>query len=666
LAIRYYRKPPRMFLQNNGSVLKNHVVTQVRDIINEYLDAGFIGRAKEMPYCILPLQLKESATKVSLIYDMSPLNEYVEKSKFKLEGWEEMFHYSANSSWAIKFDLKKFYYNIDVNTAFKTYFGFMYQMKNGEPPTTFIWNTLPYGYTRAPFIARQLLKPLIAKWRKYGINIVVFYDDGMAVSHDKMLLQKMSILIHCDLVNAGLVPGIGKCNWEPVQIVDWNGLTFNFIDRGISIMKRRIESTQENLTTVLEKWPNVTYREVSKTVGQIMSMHPVFDGTEQIKTRMLQTFVNIRHYRNESWDSLISADYKPLYQFAKDEITDWQQRLVARNFRLFEKPVPNAVAWVDASDFAIGGLLAKISNTLRSPVTVDNWLLTDYGAYRRVNNRAKMQVDLIPWSTQYTVRDEFDMDPQKIEKLCVVHRNLTYAERVVDSNERELLAAVQLLKSCRGALKNSNITLHFDNLNASIICKKGSPKPRLQKYAVEILEICEKLNCKLNPVWIPRDLNNVADIISKTMDYDDYAVKNEFFLHVQRECEKKFVTDCFANTENAKTRRFFSLSYCPKTAGVDAFAYNWKLSGFCWVFPPPRMVGQVLTHAKNCGAEMVILVPQWKNSYFYTLLLHIDEKYVKKVMIFDGSGIFLDGADKSSYFGSNFRGFVECWWLNFY
>jgi hypothetical protein len=203
-------------------------------------------------------------------------------------------------------------------------------------------------------------------------------------------------------------------------------------------------------------------------------------------------------------------------------------------------------------------------------------------------------------------------------------------------------------------------------MNASIICKKGSNKPRLQKYAVQVVDLCEKINCTLNTVWIPRDLNNVADIISKTVDYDDYSVRNSFFLHVQKECGKKFVTDCFANSENAKLDIFFSLNYCPKTSGVDAFAYNWKYCGFCWVFTAPKLIGKAVNHTKNCSAEMVILVPQWKNAYYYPLLKEIDKKYVKRVMEFDGKNIFEDGSDKSSYFGKNFRGYVECWWLNFF
>jgi hypothetical protein len=60
-----------------------------------------------------------------LSYDMSILNDYVEKNKFKLESWEEMFNYSIDVNFAIKFDLKKFHHEIVIN---EKYFGFMYKM----------------------------------------------------------------------------------------------------------------------------------------------------------------------------------------------------------------------------------------------------------------------------------------------------------------------------------------------------------------------------------------------------------------------------------------------------------------------------------------------------------------------------------------------------------
>ena len=91
----------------------------------------------------------------------------------------------------------------------------------------FVWQTLLYGYTRALYIVRSLMKSLIAKWRKLGAHVIVFYDDGMAVAKCPKFLEKVSIEMQGDLLMAGLVPGVDKCVWDPTEVVNWNGLVFD-------------------------------------------------------------------------------------------------------------------------------------------------------------------------------------------------------------------------------------------------------------------------------------------------------------------------------------------------------------------------------------------------------------------------------------------------------
>jgi hypothetical protein len=596
---------------------------------------------------------------------MSPLNIYVEKSKFKLEGWEEMLDFSVNANYAIKFDIKKFYHGLSIHQSNRKYFGFMYQLEKGGEPEMFVWKTMPYGYTRAPYLARNLMKPLVAKWRSIGLNIVVFYDDGMAVHSDFDKLEQLATVVHVDLIKAGLIPGINKCIWSPVPIVDWNGLRFDLMRKKLAIMEHRITATLQTAVELKNTWPEVTFRGVAKLVGQINSMHPVLQGTEQLKTRNLQTIVNIRNYKNLSWDDRITADFDVIFNVAYNEINFWLDNLVRLNTRQFTPKVPQIVAWVDASDYAIAGIAAKISDVKAVPVTADNWLLDPELAYRRVSNCAQLQVADLPWSTRNNIitRDKFDLDPITVDKMVYCHRNLKYYERVTDSNERELLAAVELIDNCSDYFKNSIVTLHFDNLNASIICQKGSGKIRLQKYSEKLFSITTTNNIELRPVWIPRDLNNLADMLSKTIDYEDYAIADWFFKSLCKEMGVEPDIDCFANSENKKTEKFFSLSYCKNTSGVDCFNYNWRNYGICWLFPPPRLVGKVLNYVKACKANAILLVPQWKNAYFYTILKEF-EKYTVKKAVYNGENVFVEGVDAGSHFGKNYRGNVEVYHLN--
>jgi hypothetical protein len=102
-------------LPNNKSAASSQAVPTVRLILQEYLSYGFVKKVDAIPYCVMPLQIKETGGKTALIYDMSVLNDYVDTASFKLEGWEEMVQYAKNAKWAIKFDLKKFYHEIDID-----------------------------------------------------------------------------------------------------------------------------------------------------------------------------------------------------------------------------------------------------------------------------------------------------------------------------------------------------------------------------------------------------------------------------------------------------------------------------------------------------------------------------------------------------------------------
>jgi hypothetical protein len=132
------------------------------------------------------------------------------------------------------------------------------------------------------------------------------------------------------------VPGVTKCIWNPVSNVQWNGLLFDFERFGIAVLDHRIEHTIEKASYLLNNWPAVTFREVSQFLGQLNSMHPVLKGLSTLRLKYLQTFVNLRHFQNMSWDRKIVTDVPALFEKAKEEILFWNENLVGLNFR----PVP--------------------------------------------------------------------------------------------------------------------------------------------------------------------------------------------------------------------------------------------------------------------------------------------------------------------------------------
>ena len=62
----------------------------------------------------------------------------------------------------------------------------------------------------------------------------------------------------------------------------------------------------------------------------------------------------------------------------------------------------------------------------------------------------------------------------------------------------------------------------------------GSSKPELHKIALEIFQFCHDNKIKLLPEWVPRNLNTQADVVSKSVDFDDWRTTREFFEYLNR------------------------------------------------------------------------------------------------------------------------------------
>jgi Reverse transcriptase (RNA-dependent DNA polymerase) len=668
VKVPFLSEPPRIFLTNNKSAVQSQNVDWVRSTITEYIDYGFILPVDTVPHCVMPLQVKTGTTKNSLIYDMTAMNAYVDTNKFSLESWPEMIAYARTAEFGIKFDLKKYYHEIDLHPDFFKYFGFSYVLEDNADPQFFVWTTLPFGYNRAPYIARSIMKPLISKWRSLGAQCVIFYDDGMCVHNDKILLRKLALQIQCDLLRAGLLPGIEKCVWEPVPVLDWNGLRFDFGAGGIAILPDRIDKLFEQLNELLHQWPDVTYRDLARLVGRIMSMAPVFGGLVQIRTKMSQTFVNIRHFNEYDWDTKIFSNFGPLYTETFAEFLFWKDYIHSNNFTSFRHKAIHWTGWTDASSHAVAGIaLEHEGPTFIGPLTADNLLINPQTNKFVLNYYKRLNTEILPWSGIQNMvrRDRFDVDPAQVANLKIVRRSLTEREKKTDSNERELLAIVHLLQSLLPKFRGKSVKLHVDNANAADIIMTGSNKPRLHFYARLVSDLCVQNDIVLDVSWIPRSLNNVADIVSKTYDGESYSVTDSFYHTVVQDFGQVPNLDPLADNTNCKTPRFFSKLPCPHTLGVDAFQYYWGPPNICWLFPPPKMVVKVLTKLQFDKGEGLLLIPQWKNAHFYPSLRGLALKYVIKKLSYDGSNIFLPGDDPTSFFGPMYKGNVEVWHLKF-
>ena len=78
-------------------------------------------------------------------------------------------------------------------------------------------------------------------------------------------------------------------------------------------------------------------------------------------------------------------------------------------------------------------------------------------------------------------------------------------------------------------LKNIRVRWFTDNQNVARILLVGSKKPLLHALAVKVFSLSVQNNIKLEPEWIPRDLIERADALSRIIDYDDWMLNPVVF-----------------------------------------------------------------------------------------------------------------------------------------
>ena len=300
---------------------------------------------------------------------------------------------------------------------------------------------------------------------------------------------------------------------------------------------------------------NASAKQIASVVGKIISMSVALGPVSRLMTRSLYALLNSRR----SWfDSLcITKEAEEELQFWYRSITDYNVQNIWRS------PSAVRVVYSDASGIGFGG---------------------------------------------YTV----EHGPQ------VAHGQWTEWEAQQSSTWRELKAVLNVLQSLAAQLQSERVRWFTDNQNVVRIVLNGSRDPVLQKLALAVFHVCVAYNITIEPEWIPREQNEVANYISKIVDYDDWMIHPDIFAHLDHVWGPHTV-DRFANINNRQMRRFDSRFWNPETEAVDTFTVDWESENNWWC-PPIGLIPRLIQHARNTKAEGILIIPCWPSAAFWSLL----------------------------------------------
>ncbi|VDI46194.1 Hypothetical predicted protein [Mytilus galloprovincialis] len=91
----------------------------------------------------------------------------------------------------------------------------------------FVFNVLPFGIASAGHIFTKVLKEVVKYWRKQGLKIIMYLDDGLGGASDLVSSKRASDYIRKSLSDFGFLIAEDKCIWYPQQNLIWIGLVWD-------------------------------------------------------------------------------------------------------------------------------------------------------------------------------------------------------------------------------------------------------------------------------------------------------------------------------------------------------------------------------------------------------------------------------------------------------
>ena len=110
---------------------------------------------------------------------------------------------------------------------------------------------MPFGLSVDPFIFTKIQKALTKHWRRQGIHIFTYLDDGAGADSDFSEAQQVSDMVRVDVRRSGFVANDVKSQWVPVQSGELLGYVLNLQAGTFQVPQRRVDAFHKVLGLLL-------------------------------------------------------------------------------------------------------------------------------------------------------------------------------------------------------------------------------------------------------------------------------------------------------------------------------------------------------------------------------------------------------------------------------
>lgn len=561
---------PAMF-NNHASAFDNAAF--VDGAIAELLATQTAMEVTSRPLVVCPLGVvpKPGTSKLRLIWDGRYINAHIVCPPFKYETLAELPEVLQPGDYLFTVDLKSGYHHLDMHPDYWQYLGFSWRGKY------YVFTQLPFGLSVACWAFTKLMRQLFTKWRGEGHRCSGYLDDSLhAHSCGQQLLVWQGRVLG-DLEACGFLVGLPKCSLIPEHAKRYLGMMVDTAQRCMRVPQDKRDFFLSLVQSALTD-RRVQVRSLQRISGHLASMTWAFGPIVRLYTRHLHKVIGTARQ---------PSDYVQLTAEARVELQFWSACFDQFNgYRPMWAPTHiHTLVHTDAAGcnaFSFGG----------------------WGAWTRLNGN--LLVAAGRWRPTDTSRPEASSTLLELEAIHLALRSFNRS----------------------GDLQQQTVMVKSDNQAAvALITNGGSRQPHTDLLHEEVRRLfwyCVEQSITLVAEWVPRERNELADQVSKFVDYDDWKLHPRVFSQLQSDWGP-FSVDLFASYLNHQLPVYYSMHHTPDAAAVNAFTQVW--GSRCWCNPPFKLVGKAWRHAQACGASMALIFPFWPSASWWHQLLASDPAF---------------------------------------
>lgn len=349
-----------------------------------------------------------------------------------------------------------------------------------------------------------------------GIPNSDYIDDGLTAAFTRERCLFQSVVSVKLLGSLGAYLGLPKSHLDPEQSRQWLGFQIDSVQQRFLLTEKRSEKIKKQMAE-LRNSDEVTPRQIASAVGRLVSSSPA------ILPALLKSRAFFEALKGaESWEAIF-----PNTESVRLMAQYWIDNLDQHNGRpWWPKPI-RLRAQVDASGIGYGGILTSAPN-------------------RHVSFQGTF-------------------DPLVARASSALREVIGYVQ------------SVKLAKELEPSLLQGSSLLILGDSQAAVACinKFRSPKEDINRSLEQLFDICVEAQCDVQARWQPREVIQAADDLSKETDAGDWGITPMEKERIVERFGASPDVDLFASDVHHVCEVFYSRSFTPGCAGIQALALDW-------------------------------------------------------------------------------------------